>query len=146
MEKKIHVYNRYEDLIGYIRLGRDDIGRPIGEVYNKNADRIGALEYNESHITTTEGLIYNQQGDQIGYVLVETLGEEPSEGEVFYIGQTGVEDKMIAHVHFSRSTNGKAEIYTYPSGGEKIGQLEPINASKEELIVAGGAASLLLLI
>jgi hypothetical protein len=146
MDRKIHVYNRYEDLIGYIRLGKDDIGRPIGEVYNKNADRVGALEYNESNITTTEGLIYNQQGDQIGYVLVEALGEEPTEGEVFFNGQTGVEDNMIAHVHLSGSKNGIAEVYSYPSGGEKIGKVEPVNASHEELLVAGGAASLLLLI
>lgn len=146
MERKVHVYNRYEDLIGYIRLGKDDIGKPIGEVYNKDADRVGALEYNESNISLTEGLIYNQAGAQIGYVLVEALGDDPTEGEVFYIGQTGVEDKMIAHVHLGGNSNGKAEVYTYPSGGEKIGELEPVNASPEELLVAGGAASLLLLI
>jgi hypothetical protein len=146
MERKVHVYNRYEDLIGYVRIGRDDIGKPIGEVYNKDADRVGALEFVESNITTTEGLIYNQQGDQIGYVLVEALGDEPTEGDVFYVGQTGVEDKMIAHIHMGTNSGGKAEVYTYPSGGDKIGQVEPVNTSPEELIVAGGAASLLLLI
>jgi hypothetical protein len=146
MERKVHVYNRYEDLIGYVRLGRDEIGKPVGEVYNKNADRVGALEFSDSNITHTEGLIYNQQGDQIGYVLIESLGEDPTEGDVFYVGYTGVEDKMIAHVHLGENSGGKAEVFTYPSGGDKIGQVEPVNASQEELLLAGGAASLLLLI